>query len=132
MSELFFTYEPEKEAQRKAYRAKAPGLKARDRGTAALYEVLDISAGGISLDDAAGQLQPGTALELDVLIREQVVIAGLSAQVTRRHENLAGLRFTNLPQRQEERLDKLVLEVQKYLISKMKSGGSHIDDDQQT
>ena len=92
----------------------------------------DISAGGVCLDDPAGTLAPGKSLELDVLIREQIVIAGLPAQVTRRQGDMAGLKFTGLAQRQEERLDKLVLEVQKYLISKMKSGGSHIDEEQQT
>ena len=121
MSELFFSYEPETEAQRQAYRA-----------TVALYGVQDISAGGVCLDDPAGTLAPGKSLELDVLIREQIVIAGLPAQVTRRQGDMAGLKFTGLAQRQEERLDKLVLEVQKYLISKMKSGGSHIDEEQQT
>jgi len=132
MSDLFFTYEPETDVPRQAYRAKVPGLSARDKATGSGYSVQDISAGGLSLDDRNETLKKGDAIEIDVLLKDRVIIAGLKAEVARRQNETAGLKFTGLSQRQEERLDKLVLEVQKYLISKNKSGGSPLDDEQET
>lgn len=132
MKELFFTFEPGYDAHRQAYRAKVPGLSAKDKASGASYPVQDISAGGVSLADPEGALGSGCALEIDILIREHVIITGLKAEVARRHKDVAGLKFTDLTRRQEERLDKLVLEVQKHLISMKKSGGSHIDDEQET
>jgi c-di-GMP-binding flagellar brake protein YcgR len=127
-----FTYEPASDVQRQAYRARVPGLMARDVANQAQYHVHDISALGISLEDPGGALKPGDALVVDIQLKDQPIIVGLRAQVARHHSSVAGLKFTDLSQRQEERLDKLVLEVQKYLISKSKTCGSHIDDEHKT
>ncbi|MFZ5427227.1 MAG: PilZ domain-containing protein [Thermodesulfobacteriota bacterium] len=132
MSDLNFSYEPESDVPRQAYRAKVPGLTARVAASGAGYNVQDVSAGGVSLEDPGETLKGGDVLELDLLLKDRVIIAGLRAQLARRHKESAGLKFTDITQRQEERLDKLVLEVQKYLISKRKIGGSHIDDEQET
>jgi len=132
MNKLFFTYESTSDVPRQAYRARVPGLLGRDVATKTVYLVHDISAGGISLEDPAGALKTGDGLELDVLIKDRTIIAGLRAEVARHVETIAGLKFTGLTQHQEQRLDKLVLEVQKHLISKSKHGGSHIDDEQTT
>lgn len=132
MNKLLFTYDASSDLPRQAYRARVPGLLGKDVATQAVYLVRDISAGGISLEDPAGALKTGDALKLDVLIKDRTIIAGLSAEVARHVEAIAGLKFTGLTQHQEERLDKLVLEVQKHLISKSKHGGSHIDDEQTT
>ena len=117
---------------RKAYRARVPGLMAKDLAAKKLYPVHDISAGGFSLEAVAEDFTTGRVLEFDVLLKDHVIIAGLKAELSRHGNGVAGLKFTDLTQRQEERLDKLVLEVQKHLISKSKHGGSHIDDEQKT
>lgn len=127
-----FTYEQSPGAPRKAYRARVPGLVARDCATQTVFPVNDISAGGISLEDDAAALNVGNVLNIDVLLRDHVILTGLLAEVARRKDHVAGLKFTDLTQRQEERLDKLVLEVQKYIISKTKLYGSHIDDEHTT
>lgn len=132
MNKLTFTYETPSGMPRQAYRARVPGLVGRDIASQTVYHVRDISAGGVSLEDPARALKTGDVLELDVLIRDRVIIAGLRAEVARHVETTAGLKFTGLTRHQEERLDKLVLEVQKHLISKSKHGGSHIDDEQTT
>lgn len=127
-----FTYEPASDVQRQAYRARVPGLMAKDVATQAQYHVHDISALGMSLEDPGGTLKQGTPLVFDVLLKDHAIIVGLGAQVARQNVPVTGLKFTDLSQRQEERLDKLVLEVQKYLISKSKTCGSHIDDEHKT
>lgn len=132
MNKPMFTYQPDSGSARHAYRARVPGLEARAGATQLVYPVHDISATGMSLDDEAGRLEPGNCLEFDVLLKDHVIITGLKASVARRQDRLAGLKFTDLTRRQEERLDKLVLEVQKHMISKSKIGGSHIDDENET
>ncbi|MFP5223483.1 MAG: PilZ domain-containing protein [Acidobacteriota bacterium] len=132
MNKLTFTYETPSSMPRQSYRARVPGLVGRDIASQTVYHVRDISAGGVSLEDPAGALKIGDVLEMDVLIRDRVIIADLRAEVARHVGTTAGLKFTGLTRHQEERLDKLVLEVQKHLISKSKHGGSHIDDEQTT
>jgi c-di-GMP-binding flagellar brake protein YcgR len=132
MNKLSFSYDSTSSVPRQAYRAQVPGLMARDVATGTPYHVRDISAGGTSLEDPAGVYKTGDVLVIDVLIKDRVIIPGLKALVARHVETIAGLKFTDLTQRQEEHLDKLVLEIQKYLISKSKHGGSHIDDENPT
>lgn len=132
MSKLSFTYDAGPEANRQAYRASIKGLMAQAVVTRDVYAVHDISAGGISLRDTRGSLKPGDTLAIDIQLNGRVLIAGLAAEVARRHEDVAGLRFKDLSRRMEERLDKLVLEVQKYLITKSKTCGCHIDDEHTT
>ena len=127
-----FTYEPASDAQRQAYRTRVPGLMAKDAGTQATFQVNDISALGMSLEDPGETLKQGDARQFDVLLKDQAIVTGLMAQVARHQASVAGLKFTDLTQRQEERLDKLVLEVQKHLISKSKTCGSHFDDEHKT
>jgi len=127
-----FTYEPASAVQRQAYRARVPGLRAKDVANQGQFHVHDISALGMSLEDPGGTLKSGDALVVDIQLKDQPIIVGVRAQVARHHASVAGLKFTDLSQRQEERLDKLVLEVQKYLISKSKTCGSHIDDEHKT
>jgi len=132
MKKTILLYESCDGTCRKAYRTRVPGLVAKDCATQAVYPVQDISATGISLVDEAGALKEGDVLHMDVVLKDHSIVTGLLAEVARRCENTAGLKFTDLTQRQEERLDKLVLEVQKYLISKSKMYGSDIDDEHKT
>jgi len=132
MNELFFTYDADTEEHRKGYRARLPGIGAQAVGTQEAYDVHDISVGGLSLVDARQSLVPGDERTLDLLCKGRRLISGLAAQVARRQGDLAGLRFTDLTQRQEQQLDKLVLEVQKYLITQSKNRGCHIDDEHAT
>jgi hypothetical protein len=127
-----FIYEQSSDMPRQAYRARVPGLKAKDLATQKVFQVHDISAFGIALEDEAGVLKIGDALEIDILLKDHSIIAGLKAVVTRCQNRVAGLKFLDPTQRQEERLDKLVLEVQKYLIFKSKIGESHGDDEHET
>jgi len=131
-NDLTFTYEPEKEANRQAFRAQFPDMAAWVLPLEKRLRVRDVSAGGASLDDPQGLLGQGEQATLDLLVKDRVLIRGIAAQVARHTGAVAGLRFTGLTRKQEEHLDKLVLEVQKYLIAKQKTGGSHIDDDNTT
>jgi len=132
MKKPILLYESSSGTSRKAYRTRVPGLAVKDCATRKVYPVQDISAAGVSLMDEEGTLKEGDGLHMDVVLKDRSIVAGLLAEVARRHGNVAGLKFKDLTQRQEERLDKLVLEVQKYLISKSKMYGSDIDDEHKT
>jgi predicted NBD/HSP70 family sugar kinase len=131
MSKLTFSFDKASGSARQAYRARVPGLRVRVRATGSAFRAADISSGGVFLEDAQS-LGAGCQIEVDVLIQDAVIVSGIRAEVARVLPDGAGLMFTGLTQRQEERLDKLVLEIQKHLISKKQSGGSHIDDEQET
>lgn len=131
MSKLTFSFETASGSARQAFRARTPGLCACVRPSGEVFKASDISSGGVFLEDAQS-LGAGNQIEIDVLIKDAVIVAGIVAEVARVLPDGAGLRFTGLTLRQEERLDKLVLEIQKHLISKKQSGGSHIDDEQET
>lgn len=132
MNELDFSYEGDANEHRKAYRASLPGISALAAGAPEPYDVGDISAGGLSLVDPRGMLQPGDECALDLVCKGRKLISGLAARVARRNGCLAGLTFKDLTQAQEQKLDKLVLEVQKYQITQSKNRGCHIDDEHAT
>lgn len=128
---LSFAFEAP-EGNRQAFRACLEGLVAQVGPAQAGYSVGNVSAGGVGLHDANGTLRPGDSCEIALLYKGRSLASGLSARVTRRDGDMAGLRFTDLSRRQEERLDKLVLEVQKYLITQRKNRGCNIDEEHET
>ena len=132
MKELSFSYQPATDAPRQAFRASMPGLAAKVAPDGDMHDVHDVSAGGLSLEDSKRSLALGLTLTLDLHLKGRVIITGLQAEVARHEKDLTGLKFTNLSRKQEEHLDKLVLEVQKHHISKSKNAGSHFDDDPKT
>uniref|UniRef100_A0A7C4EJ87 PilZ domain-containing protein n=1 Tax=Fundidesulfovibrio putealis TaxID=270496 RepID=A0A7C4EJ87_9BACT len=132
MTDVTFTYESDACDSRQAYRARVRDLSAVARADGQYYSVHDISAAGISLEIEGAQPPLDAVLEVDVFIREKPVVTGLKAQVARHAGPVVGLKFTDLTEQQEQRLDKLVLEVQKYLISKSRSSRCPIDDEHET
>lgn len=127
MKELSFSFEEAAQEARQAFRTSVPGLEARDTSSGRAYPVHDISAGGMSLEDKGRAIEPGELLCFDLCFKGRALIAGLAARGVRHGQDRAGMKFETKSPRQEERLDKLVLEVQKYHIAKNKTGGSHID-----
>jgi c-di-GMP-binding flagellar brake protein YcgR len=123
-----FIYQADIEAKRQAFRTSLPGLTARLSVTGDSLPVRDISAGGLSMDDVKERFAVGDQMELDLFIKDKLIIAGLKVQIARRAGQQTGLRFLDLDLRQEQRLDKLVLEIQKFMISK----GKNIDGENET
>ncbi len=117
-SELSFTMAGDAEGtQRRAFRAKIPGLGVHVAATGKTYEVADVSAMGLAFF-AQGGFTADTSIEFDLLINKKVFIQALHAKVMRILDNgLVGCNFENMDRRQEVRLDKLVLEVQKRMIA---------------
>lgn len=122
-----FTFEHAGDSKRQAYRASLPGLCLRLAGDTAERPLRDVSVGGLSLDDESDVFAQDARLEFDILILGKVVVRGLAGVVARRQGAMAGIRFEGLDQNQEQRLDKLVLEIQKYVIRKAKEQETHCD-----
>lgn len=132
MNELEFTYLFESAIKRKGFRTKVPGLMAVLHGFQAPFPVLDVSAGGLCLKDDANLIAIEGTMVLDLALLGKNLLRDVSAKVSRHQEGTAGLYFVELTRRQEERLDKLVLEVQKRAISKSKTNGLSIDGKEKT
>lgn len=105
--------------KRAAYRINASGLKVRLVGYANLYSVKNVSATGLLMArENSGAIIPraGEKLILDLLIRDKVYLSSLNATVVRVDNGQVSLQFTDIDRRQEEAMDKLILELQKKLI----------------
>ena len=106
------------DSQRRAFRAKVPGLKVAVPAKKASYDVMDLSAMGLAFRDDAKSFKENTIITFDLYLNDKVFLAELTARVMRMLDNgLVGCNFEGNDHRKEARLDKLVLEVQKRLIA---------------
>ncbi|MEW5771940.1 MAG: PilZ domain-containing protein [Thermodesulfobacteriota bacterium] len=106
------------DSQRRAFRAKVPGLKVAVPDRSASYDVMDLSAMGLAFRDDAKSFKENTIITFDLYLNDKVFLAELTARVMRMLDNgLVGCNFEGNDHRKEARLDKLVLEVQKRLIA---------------
>lgn len=119
--EFDFTIEGE-ERPRRAFRARVGGLDARVHTHDRAYPVKDISATGLALLDETQSFRQGESLVLDLEIHHRPFLRDMPVKVIRvLDEGVVGLDFAGLDRRMEQRLDKLVLEVQKRLIDLRKA-----------
>lgn len=118
-----FKLPEDRSGDRNAFRTRVPGLEIRIPGHGKLYPVTDVSAGGFALEDDGKPFSLGQKMACDLLIKGQPYLPGVNICVRRiiPDKLLVGCSFEGLDRRQEVRLDKLVLEVQKRLISMRKA-----------
>ncbi|SKA73580.1 PilZ domain-containing protein [Desulfobaculum bizertense] len=110
--------------QRKAFRTRIPGLEISLKATGESFVVLDLSATGLAFRKPRNDFRKDTRLEFDLLLNKKLFIPGLKADIMRVcADGLVGLGFADNDRRQEARLDKLVLEVQKRMIALRKKAG---------
>ncbi|NMC48406.1 MAG: PilZ domain-containing protein [Desulfovibrio sp.] len=116
-----FTLEGEN-LPRRAFRARVVGLAVRVHSHGRDYPIRDISATGLALLDETRGFRQGESLVVDLEIHRKAFLKDLPAKVIRVLENgIVGLDFMQLDLKAEERLDKLVLEIQKRLIDLRKA-----------
>jgi c-di-GMP-binding flagellar brake protein YcgR len=109
------------EGKRQAFRARVPGLLCIVQGRDVEFPVKDISATGMALVDEGNNLSDDEVVYLDLLINHRAYMQEVKAKVIRVIGNgIVGVNFIELDRRQEAKLDKLVLEVQKRLINMRK------------
>ena len=108
--------------QRRAFRTRVPGLELRMVETGVLYPVRDISAAGMAIEAHEADFATGQEFRADLLLSGRLFLGDLVLCVMRVfNDAVYGCSFVNMDARQEARLDKLVLEVQKRLILLKKS-----------
>lgn len=110
-------------SQRRAFRATVPGLEIFIKQKGGAYAVKDISAMGLAVGGKSLQdFTEGEVYEFDLLLNKKLYIAKMHAKVMRVLDNgIVGCNFEQLDRRQEARLDKLILEVQKRMIAMKKA-----------
>lgn len=102
---------------RKAFRTKVPGLTVRFSEREKSHEVKDLSATGLAILEPDSGFEEGTRTELDLMINDKLFLGGVKAEIRRVLDNgIIGVNFLELSRKQQAKLDKLVLEVQKRLI----------------
>lgn len=123
MDDYSFTLPEADSHHRRAFRTSIPGLTAYLPGRAKSFDVKDLSAAGLGLQaNPADKFREGEIFALDLMLNNRLFLGGLQAKVMRLTPALlAGCTFEAMDARQEARLDKLVLEVQKRLIALRKA-----------
>lgn len=105
------------EKLRKAFRTRVPGLTARFLELDVTLPVKDLSATGFAVEGEAGMTE-GSEHTIDLLLNDKLFLGDIRSTVIRTMDNgIVGLNFGTLDRRKQQRLDKLVLEVQKRLIA---------------
>ncbi|WP_018125304.1 PilZ domain-containing protein [Desulfovibrio oxyclinae] len=109
------------EKLRRAFRTRVPGLTVEFLEQGKTLPVKDISATGFAVEGDS-TMREGTSHPVKLLLNGKLFLSDIKANVIRVAENgIAGLNFEQLDRRQQQRLDKLVLEVQKRLIALKKN-----------
>ncbi len=102
---------------RRAVRVHLPGLTVWVLERKAFYPVVDLSTFGLAFKDESKSFQSGQTFTVDVHVQGKVWVAGLEANiVTIRGGILVACTFPNMSKLQEQRMDKLSLEIQKRWI----------------
>lgn len=112
------------EKQRQTFRTRVPGLDVRVITHAGPkdFSVQDLSVGGFAFHDEPRGYSLGMILSFDLLLTKRLFLGDLRAKVIRIEDGgIIGCNFMEMEHRQEVKLDKLVLEVQKRLIELRKA-----------
>lgn len=108
---------------RKAFRTRVPGLFIRITESGREYQVKDLSASGFAiLEEERTRFKEGQTFLFDLLLAKKLFLTQITGKIMRVLDNgIIGCNFAGLDRRQEMKLDKLVLEVQKRLIELRKA-----------
>lgn len=119
MGDFDFSIPDDMLSSRKAFRARIPGLEIYVDKHGAKYPIKDISALGMAiLDPKKNSFREGEIFEFDLYLNKKLFAGELFAKVKRILNNgVVGCSFEGMDSKQEQILDKLVLEVQKRLIA---------------
>ncbi len=112
------------EKLRQAFRTRVPGLDVRLMTKAGVqeFQIRDISSTGFAFADSPRGYSSGQELVVDILLAKRLFLGDIKAKVMRVLDNgIIGCNFAGMDRRQEIKLDKLVLEVQKRLIELRKA-----------
>jgi len=107
---------------RKAFRTRVPGLTVLFSGQKRAFEVKDLSATGLAVLEHETGIKEGQRMTCDLLINNKLFLGEIKVDVCRVLDNgIIGANFADLNRKQQAKLDKLVLEVQKRLIELRKT-----------
>ncbi|WP_457571234.1 PilZ domain-containing protein [Desulfovulcanus sp.] len=118
-------YPGEEQLKRQAYRIKLPGLKVSLEGERQnLFPVLDLSATGMAFEPARHvHFMEGALINVSLWWQNKLILSNLKARIVRVANKLVACQFEEMDYRQELKLDKFILEVQKKMISLKKKSG---------
>lgn len=119
----------EDERLRQAFRTRVPGFNAVIEGLEGKFPVKDLSATGFAVSESRNSFTEGEVYVVSLMLKEKTFLGTVQAKAMRVMENgLTGFNFHEIDRRQQIKLDKLVLEVQKRLIALKKAKREQQDD----
>ena len=123
--DLDVKYPGEERLKRKAYRVQLVGLKVSLDGSGMSFSVLDLSATGVAFDPGAHKhnFVKGAIISISLWWKNKLIMEGLKARIVRVANKLVACQFEKMDYKQELKLDKLILEVQKKMIALKKKSG---------
>ncbi|WP_027179101.1 PilZ domain-containing protein [Maridesulfovibrio bastinii] len=114
-------------SSRGAFRTSLPGLAVRIEGYDKNFQVKDFSVKGVAFCSEEHTFDLETELNISLILGEKELLTDLNIKVVRDiGDGLMGCVFVDLDMYQEQRLDKLVLEVQKHMILLRKKKGRKV------
>ena len=117
--QMDFVYEPGQGGKRRVYRVLAPGLNVRFVDGENFFSIADLSVGGMSIRlPNEHDFMLGTESIATFSIKDKIIMPSVKVKTLRLDpdKKIAAFEFTNLNERQEAMLDKLVLALQKHNI----------------
>ncbi len=115
-----------KNTARGAFRTSIPGLVLKIPGHPAPLPVKDFSVNGLAFAAGKDRFKVDEEFTVDFVLGKKVLLSGLTIKIVRDiGKGLMGCTYVDLDKYQEERLDKLVLEVQKRMIALRKKKGAN-------
>ena len=108
--------------QRLSFRVKPLGVKVKTDKIADTFWVSDLSIGGVCMVVPDGLFLKDEKFIATLLIAEKEYLTNLETIVVRSFAHECACLFLNISKRQELKLDKLVLAMQKHLIAQQKRG----------
>ncbi|OBQ51561.1 PilZ domain-containing protein [Halodesulfovibrio spirochaetisodalis] len=121
MSNLEFTMPTNGNERRRAFRAKAYGVSVTFDEQNVTCDILDVSVTGFAIKNDLAFLREGSEHSISINVAGKSYLSDLTCRVVRILDNgIIGCDFRTLDRRQEARLDRLVLELQKRMIAKKK------------
>ena len=118
MHEISFTM-PDSDEKRRAFRARAYGVAVVFEEQNVTCDISDVSVTGFAIKNESMSLKENYDYTISILVAGKIYLSGLTCRVVRKLDSgLIGCDFRSLDRRQEARLDRLVLELQKRMIAK--------------
>ncbi len=119
---LEFHYESTNDHSRMSYRISFPGMYARIGQTDKTTDVLNLSSTGVALKIFSPKVKIGDVMMITFMLDAKVLMANVKIKIVHVDQNreVLGCEYMDFTRSQEQKLDVLILKLQKLEIQRIK------------